>query len=63
MKTFLLILPLIFLAHLIFLFITVINHIINNELISKNKKFIWLIIIFTIPFLGTIAYLSTQKNN
>lgn len=63
MKTFLLILPLIFLVHIIFLFFTVINHISNNELISKNKKILWLIIIFTIPFLGTVAYLSVHKNN
>jgi hypothetical protein len=51
-----------YLLRLIFLFFTVINKIINDKLISKNKKIMWLIIIFTIPFLGTIAYLSTNKD-
>lgn len=63
MKTFLTILPIILLLNFVFCILLVLKNISKNEKLSNQKKTLWYLVIFFIPFIGSIVYLLDSENS
>ena len=63
MNTFYSILPFVILLHLLILFAFVLFRIFNNQTLNAVSKTLWLLIVLTIPFLGSVSYIMLNKKS
>jgi hypothetical protein len=63
MNTFYSILPFVILLHLLILFAFVLLRIYNNKKLNAVSKTLWLLIVLTIPFLGSLSYIMLNKKS
>ncbi|CAN1552150.1 Cardiolipin synthase N-terminal [Flavobacteriaceae bacterium] len=63
MNTFYSILPFVILLHLLILFAFVLLRIFNNEKLNAMSKTLWLLIVLTIPFIGSVSYMMLNKKS
>jgi hypothetical protein len=63
MNTFYSILPFVILLHLLILFAFVLFRIFNNKKLDAMSKTLWMLIVLTIPFLGSISYIMLNKKS
>jgi hypothetical protein len=63
MNTFYSILPFVILLHLLILFAFVLLRIYNNKKLNAVSKTLWLLIVLTIPFLGSLSYIMLYKKS
>jgi hypothetical protein len=62
-NTFYSILPFVILLHLLILFAFVLLRIYNNKKLNAVSKTLWLLIVLTIPFLGSLSYIMLNKKS
>ena len=63
MNTFYSILPFVILLHLLILFAFVLLRIFNNKKLNAMSKTLWMLIVLTIPFLGSLSYIMLNKKS
>jgi hypothetical protein len=63
MNTFYSILPFVILLHLLILFAFVLFRIFNNKKLNAMSKTLWMLIVLTIPFLGSLSYIMLNKKS
>ena len=63
MNTFYSILPIVILLHLLIVFAFVLLRIYNNKKLNAMSKTLWLLIVLTIPFLGSLSYIMLYKKS
>ena len=63
MNTFYSILPFVILLHLLILFAFVLLRIFNDKKLNAMSKTLWMLIVLTIPFLGSLSYIMLNKKS
>lgn len=54
-------LPIFIVVYYIIICVVLVPKIFKNANLNKNNKFLWMLIVICLPFLGTIAYVIFNK--